>query len=74
MRASPSCAAPPRRSARPTSPPSPRAASRGDGQVLLKLEDEPPAFTVCPVGQAAYVHFPTAGVLDVLLARLGLLA
>ena len=44
----------------------------GDGQVLLKLEDETPAFAVCPVGQAAYVHFPTAGVLDVLLARLGL--
>ena len=44
----------------------------GDGQVLLALEDEPPAFTVCPVGQAAYVHFPTAGVLDVLWARLGL--
>jgi multidrug resistance efflux pump len=44
----------------------------GDGQVLLKLEDEAPAFTVCPVGQAAYVHFPTAGLLDVLWARLGL--
>jgi hypothetical protein len=44
----------------------------GDGQVLLRLEDEAPAFTVCPVGQAAYVHFPTAGVLDVLRARLGL--
>jgi HlyD family secretion protein len=44
----------------------------GDGQVLVKLEDEAPAFTTCPVGQAAYVHFPTAGLLDVLLARLGL--
>lgn len=44
----------------------------GDGQVLLKLEDEAPAFAVCPVGQAAYVHFPTAGVLDVIWARLGL--
>ena len=43
----------------------------GDGQVLLKFEDER-TFTVCPVGQAAYVHFPTAGLLDVLLARLGL--
>jgi multidrug resistance efflux pump len=49
-----------------------KGRERGDGQVLLKLEDERPAFTVCPVGQAAYVHFPTAGVLDVLLARLGL--
>jgi len=49
-----------------------KGRGRGDGQVLLKLEDEAPAFAVCPVGQAAYVHFPTAGVLDVLLARLGL--
>jgi multidrug resistance efflux pump len=49
-----------------------KGRERGDGQVLLKLEDEAPAFTVCPVGQAAYVHFPTAGMLDVLLARLGL--
>jgi multidrug resistance efflux pump len=49
-----------------------KGRQRGDGQVLLKLEDEAPAFAVCPVGQAAYVHFPTAGVLDVLLARLGL--
>ncbi len=48
-----------------------KGRERGDGQVLLKLEDEPPAFTICPVGQAAYVHFPTAGVLDVLWARLG---
>jgi hypothetical protein len=48
-----------------------KGRARGDGQVLLKLEDEPPAFTICPVGQAAYVHFPTAGVLDVLWARLG---
>jgi multidrug resistance efflux pump len=44
----------------------------GDGQVLLKLENEEPAFATCPVGRAAYVHFPTAGVLDVLWARLGL--
>jgi hypothetical protein len=48
-----------------------KGRQRGDGQVLLKLEDERP-FAVCPVGQAAYVHFPSAGVLDVLLARLGL--
>jgi multidrug resistance efflux pump len=49
-----------------------KSRERGDGQVLLKLEEEAPAFTVCPVGQAAYVHFPTAGVLDVLWARLGM--
>jgi len=49
-----------------------KGRQNGDGQVLLKLEDEAPGFTVCPVGQAAYVHFPTAGVLDVLWARLGL--
>jgi hypothetical protein len=48
-----------------------KGRERGDGQVLLKLEAESPAFTICPVGQAAYVHFPTAGVLDVLWARLG---
>jgi multidrug resistance efflux pump len=48
-----------------------KGRQRGDGQVLLKLEDERP-FAVCPVGQAAYVHFPSAGVLDVLLARRGL--
>ena len=43
----------------------------GDGQVLLRLElAHDPA--VCPVGQAAYVHFPSAGLFDVLLARLGL--
>lgn len=43
----------------------------GDAQVLLKLEDAA-SFDFCPVGQAAYVHFPTAGVFDVLWARLGL--
>jgi len=40
--------------------------------VLLKLEAARAEFAACPVGQAAYVHFPTAGVLAVLLARLGL--
>jgi hypothetical protein len=39
--------------------------------VLLKLEAEREDFATCPVGQAAYVHFPTAGVLAVLMARLG---
>jgi multidrug resistance efflux pump len=44
----------------------------GDGQVLLRLEHGPSDFAACPVGQAAYVHFPSAGMLDVLMARLGL--
>ena len=49
-----------------------KGRGRGDGQVLLKLEAEREEFASCPVGQAAYVHFPTAGVLAVLMARLGL--
>jgi multidrug resistance efflux pump len=44
----------------------------GDGQVLLRLEAERSEFGICPVGQAAYVHFPSAGLFAVLLARLGL--
>jgi hypothetical protein len=40
--------------------------------VLLKLDGDPGAFSSCPVGRAAYVHFPSAGILAVLLARLGL--
>ena len=48
-----------------------KGRGRGDGQVLLKLEAAREEFEACPVGQAAYVHFPTAGVLAVLMARLG---
>lgn len=44
----------------------------GDAQVLLKLQADPGSFGGCPVGHAAYVHFPTAGLAAVLLARLGL--
>jgi len=44
----------------------------GDGQVVLRLEGDQDGFGMCPVGQAAYVRFPSAGVLAVLLARLGL--
>jgi multidrug resistance efflux pump len=44
----------------------------GDGQVLLQLEANRGEFSSCPVGQAAYVHFPSAGLLAVLMARLGL--
>ena len=48
-----------------------KGRNRGDGQVLLKLDAGRDDYTICPVGLAAYVHFPTAGVLAVLLARLG---
>ena len=49
-----------------------KGRQQGDAQVLLKLDGDPHAFASCPVGRAAYVHFPSAGVLAVLLARLGL--
>ena len=49
-----------------------KGRNRGDGQVLLKLDAGRDDYTICPVGLAAYVHFPTAGVLAVLAARLGL--
>jgi multidrug resistance efflux pump len=44
----------------------------GEAQVLLQLQAQARDFDSCPVGRAAYVHFPTAGVVAVLLARLGL--
>ena len=49
-----------------------KGRQQGDAQVLLKLDGDPHEFASCPVGRAAYVHFPSAGVLAVLLARLGL--
>ena len=49
-----------------------KGRNRGDGQVLLKLDAGRDGYTICPVGLAAYVHFPTAGVLAVMMARLGL--
>ena len=49
-----------------------KGRQQGDAQVLLKLDGDPHVFASCPVGRAAYVHFPSAGVLAVLLARLGL--
>jgi multidrug resistance efflux pump len=49
-----------------------KGRSAGIGQVILRLEAKRSDFIECPVGEAAYVHFPTAGVLDVLLARFGL--
>jgi multidrug resistance efflux pump len=49
-----------------------KGRQHGDGQVLLKLDAGRDDFGICPVGLAAYVHFPTAGVLAVLMARLGL--
>lgn len=45
---------------------------KGEAQVLLKLLADRQSFEVCPVGHAAYVHFPGAGLVTVLLARLGL--
>ena len=45
----------------------------GEAQVLLKLQAEAHNFKTCPVGRAAYVHFPGAGIGAVLLARLRLL-
>jgi multidrug resistance efflux pump len=49
-----------------------KGRNRGDGQVLLKLDAGRDDYAICPVGLAAYVHFPTAGVLAVMMARLGL--
>ena len=49
-----------------------KGRNRGDGQVLLKLDAVREDYSICPVGLAAYVHFPTAGVLAVMLARLGI--
>ncbi len=43
-----------------------------EGQVLLKLEDLPDDFPVCPVGQAAFVDFDGIGLFDVVAARLRL--
>ena len=49
-----------------------KGRGRGDAQVLLKLAARPQENDICPVGHAAYAHFPSAGLFDVLLARLGL--
>jgi multidrug resistance efflux pump len=49
-----------------------KGRDKGDAQVLLKLDVDARAFGACPVGRAAYVHFPGAGLAAVLLARLGL--
>lgn len=49
-----------------------KGRGQGDGQVLLRLHAERREFAACPVGQAAYVHFPSAGIVPVLLARLGI--
>ena len=49
-----------------------KGRGQGDGQVLLMLHAERSEFASCPVGQAAYVHFPSAGIVAVLLARLGI--
>jgi hypothetical protein len=49
-----------------------KGREKGDAQALLKLDADPRDFATCPVGRAAYVHFPSAGLFAVLLGRLGL--
>jgi hypothetical protein len=49
-----------------------KGREKGDAQALLKLDADPRDFASCPVGRAAYVHFPSAGLFAVLLSRLGL--
>ena len=49
-----------------------KGREKGDAQALLKLDADPSDFASCPVGRAAYVHFPNAGLFAVLLGRLGL--
>jgi multidrug resistance efflux pump len=44
----------------------------GVGQVLLQLEPDEATEKDCPIGHAAYVDFPSVGLLDVLRARLRL--
>jgi hypothetical protein len=42
----------------------------GTGQVLVTLETTPDDIAACPVGRAAFVHFPDVTVLDIIRARL----
>jgi multidrug resistance efflux pump len=42
----------------------------GIGQVLIALDAAPPDRDACPVGRAAFVHFPDVNVLDIVRARL----
>jgi multidrug resistance efflux pump len=49
-----------------------KGRAQGDAQAILKLSAGVTEFGTCPVGRAAYVHFPGAGLFAVLLARLGL--
>lgn len=44
----------------------------GIGQVLIELAAKPEEFAECPVGRAAFVHFPQLGLIDVLRSRLRL--
>jgi multidrug resistance efflux pump len=42
----------------------------GEGQVLITLPPAPDDAGACPVGRAAFVHFPDVTVLDIVRARL----
>jgi len=42
----------------------------GVGQVLIALETAAADRDACPVGRAAFVHFPDVSVLDIIRARL----
>jgi multidrug resistance efflux pump len=42
----------------------------GVGQVLVTLEPTPDDVAACPIGRAAFVHFPDVTVLDIVRARL----
>ena len=44
----------------------------GVGQALLTLERRPEDAAACPVGRAAFVDFPSLGLIDILRARLRL--
>jgi len=42
----------------------------GVGQALVTLEATPADVEACPIGRAAFVHFPDVTVLDIVRARL----
>jgi multidrug resistance efflux pump len=44
----------------------------GIGQALVKLEPTSDDIEACPIGHAAYVDFPTVGLIDIVRARLRL--
>ncbi len=42
----------------------------GLGQALVTLDPTPADVQACPIGRAAFVHFPDVTVLDIVRARL----